>query len=113
MTRRSKAIRAAWINPYIPFRISTYTQLSSPTRSMMLYWSMISWGNHRNGIFMYSKSSMGLLRKKSLISAVKNFAPGVEMTLLTRSLVSMIEAAGDPASPAYSSLSPPTVSRTR
>ena len=58
---------------------------------------------------MYSFSTIGEARKKSLRSREKNLAPLVEseMTLLRSSFVSRREAAGDPVSYGQLSLLPP------
>ena len=63
---------------------------------------------------MYSGFSIGEARKKSLRSQEKNLAPleASDITLLNNSLDSSNEAAGDPASASYSSLSPPATNRT-
>ena len=48
---------------------------------------------------MYAGSGIGVLRYKSLTSMVANHAPGVDMTLLNRSLVVILSAVGVQHSP--------------
>ena len=73
----------------------------------------MSAGKYVMGIFIYSGSFIGEARKKLLRSAVINFAlrHASEITLFMIDFVSTKDAAGEDASSAYGSLSPPTTRR--
>ena len=82
---------------------------------LRIYAFQIAVGKYFNFTFMFSGRFIGVLRKKSLRSIERNFAPLwlSEMVLLMRSFVLISVDAGEVASSGYSSLSPPTVRRTR
>ena len=65
-------------------------------------------------IFIYLGSSMGVARKKSFKSQLRNLAPffASEITLCSSIVVSRRLAVGDPTSDVYSNLFSPTTSLT-
>ena len=70
------------------------------TFSSRLYRILRFSGKYLFGIFMYYDVYMVVHKKKSFVPQITNQAPSFvyEITLLTKSLVSNIEAAGEPAS---------------
>ena len=62
---------------------------------------------------MYLYLSMGVMRKKSVILRAMERAPGVEIVLLSNSLMASRSIVGVPQYPGLFSLLPPSVRRVR
>ena len=89
------------VDPAIFFQIFELIFVNDFLRAYLQFHLHVLWVWQKGGI------------EKSFISAVVDFAPCVETTLLRRSFTVSREAATDEASPQKSNLLPPTVMRTQ
>ena len=95
--------------PYIPFSTRTSRQPFSSTLSLRLQWLMTLSGKCSIFIRGNSGRSIGVFKQKSFKSNVMNFAPGMDITLLSSSLTVSKSAVGVPQSIGTDRLLPPKV----